>query len=1340
MSTSIFGVVNWHNLSDTSCPGATNNGIQDGVQAAPVIDEDIDIIGVNALVNGVHVTAQAADIAINVSADSVLTGSGSRCDGVATNPAELYLSIAAGRTITFNINNDLTFRGASNGTTALDLLVTVTGGGTVLFSLADTTTVSLISTATTQGGVQFYLASDGTNNPTMHVTRQNTNSAEDATFLIGARSKVSILSNSASGQGTFEFDGTNLGDGQLRLVIEDRGALATVSHEITTLNDPVLADIDLTTQLGQANFSLESPTVGGASGVLQVVNSNTIFPELHFNPLCETIPTGTQYGFIVGPNAIFTVNDLSYLDYIGTASNECTAADSVTSCTRVVQRLRNGSAFIIDGGDCASTTTINLLGESAIYFRSGVDACGTVTGGYTVNPILRTPGMGNIVFDIEGQADIIGALSGGAVQSGINILSLQVQKTGCPVLVEGSSTLFPKRTFARDSNGDYLAYNSGAMLVNGRVNIIDTVLIHTDENHSVYSTCCPVDCISGSGPTYVGGDSYSLCKNSDRPAIKFINGQFRVHTDVASTGVDFLVGYNPSGTNNSDIIFYNNGRCIDKGYGRNWVLGTEPTLLGCCYTTTDNDSHLNVLQDEPGAASSIQLNLTTGTNTDCITEGIPANTALIAGQDAVQTIFLNNASNITIGNLNGVGYSSCTGAFVATTPSELLIAGSCFSFETAGGCVGDPALGGTTGQGAMFVDSFGTVAVANSNIVNFGMMVVRSGTGVVDLPQRSVFFDSEVGITNWNVNLTDPNEVVIVAPGQNISDFTLDWGAITKNYCCINTQTGCFIPYDLGHTPTNCICPPVTDQNLTSIPTVEGTVDQFQILHSRICDQVHLMVNGGTIKELIFLPGCESGEAAVGFFALENYGTLGLGSAERNYDSNDAHIKLGINGVMVCANGDGCVNLNENILIDNDCHILSGTAFGVNGENRLRISSEVPTELRIKSTGSLDLSQFDTANKVLEIGGKVKLICEPGARIIMNGGILAFTDDATFQLERTCNLGAWAGSVPSDTDAIRVRMSGTGSVVMNSAASMIIPQGAGFGIETYPTCATTTNITWLIQDQAVLYVGNDDMPGGIFQIGNTTNIPGASITFNFILDGIGALLQVDRQGFLGLGAGIVDKSSTIPNNWIEATLANVTSITISILQGTIRHDQIVTGNSSLGSLWAIGSAGTYTFNFALPTSVIRAGGNLAQLTSAALSPVNVVIDTTSGLVGSTNVGIMAGRYLLLDPSKGAQPVGVAPATLFNYLKTDNYEVPNYPKGNATSEQLNVMTVGYVRGAVGPSGNTIRRIDFQQGLLLGLNGFPVDIENSVNIGAVALTIDTTSNDEALPIEIMGAGVQ
>ena len=181
-------------------------------------------------------------------------------------------------------------------------------------------------------------------------------------------------------------------------------------------------------------------------------------------------------------------------------------------------------------------------------------------------------------------------------------------------------------------------------------------------------------------------------------------------------------------------------------------------------------------------------------------------------------------------------------------------------------------------------------------------------------------------------------------------------------------------------------------ENLRALPTVQGIANQFQIKRSRYGDQVHLLIDGGRIKELVFLDGDRSSEAPVGFIVMQNNGRLGLGPADRDTDSVNASVVLGVNGVTLVANGDGIVDLNGNILVNNVCPILAGPDFGQSGEQHLVIQSVIPTEFRVTAGGILDLCSFTGPNQVLEFAGEARLVLEEGAILAMGGGTLLMND------------------------------------------------------------------------------------------------------------------------------------------------------------------------------------------------------------------------------------------------------------------------------------------------------------------------------------------------------------
>lgn len=1213
----------WHNLSDG--PGGTNAGV-----TQDVVDQNIDVIGTNALVNAIHVTAQTTDIFITVTnGDAVITGSGNRADGVPqTEPARLYLSAAINRTITFSLAQSLMFRGTADGANELDLLVSITGSGNVVFNIEGGQSVSFSSTPSTGGTYALLGMQTPSGDPKLIFKRMSAFSGNinaDIDINIGPKSYLSYIaetpsaSGSATQEGTIRFDPSNSGSGLTVVNIAPGAAFVIRGHYLPVpfSTNFLISDVQFGVAAGQlADLAIiNSNGLAGFAAPLRIVNDNNLMPNLVSDPFHDNsfAIDPAEYGFILGANAELELQHLTYLDYIGTQTNGVPDVETpldnlqpkirdLIECGKIsdVQSLikaRNPSAFFVDGNasDAMEPAVIKLFGSSAIYFRSGVDCNGDVVPSFTVDPNQTgCSGAGNIVFDVEAPLTVIGDVGplGQPANSALNILSLQVTPTGCSVLVGSGETQFPQRTFARDASGDYLQYAKAAWLINNRMNLEGTSIVHTDANHAVFDRETLLREHVTSSPTYIGGESYKifLPENQQRPTIALYQSTFHVQTNVALTGVDIRVPNDVDTANLSYLRFYNNGRRLDNGYGRIMILGTDEGSYSACGYPINGDAHLDVFQDTVQASSTPQvLLLDVGANTACITEGL---TYDISGQYAVQTIFLGNASNISIGTDGSQGIDVNTGLpFNLVTTPTLSVAGDFYSFETQGGYWGLPETSSTTGQGGIFVDANGTIKIEQNRRANFDIMVTKSRNGAISLPKNQVYFSSRVGIAQWDINLTDTAQQVLIPAGIRLSDFTMDWGAITKDYVSSNS----FVPYEPLGSPAACALPAVTDANLRALPKVRGTVDQFQIKRSRIGDQMHLQVQGGDIKELVFLVAGNSAEAPVGFLVVEDEAYVGIGTAHRNVDSLHASVKLGVNGLSICANGNATIGLNEDVLIDNTCAILSGTSFGVDGAQILTIYSQLEKEFRIKPTGVLDLSQFNNDNKILRFSGSVRLVCEPGARIILGGGTLVFTDMTQWTFESVLDSDLLAGSMPADLDDIRVKLSGRGFILMNEGASMQLLEDQFLGIETFPSCDLVTSITWILNGQASINIGTDIEPGGALQIGNTQCFADNAVDATFLIDGDAALMQVNRRGFLGFGVGVADKASPIPNDWLVNCLENVKLISVEVRTGTFRHNQISSGDVDLASLFAVGPCERYSWTFNVNNSRILGGGNFVLL-------------------------------------------------------------------------------------------------------------------------------------------------
>lgn len=1302
-----------------------------------VVDQDLDIAGTNQLIAPIHVTAVNSDILVTVTQDATVTST-----------VQLYFYADPGRTVTVEVEEDLMFRGSNS-----DFLITFSGAGNLKFLTKGGATLSFTSLPTTAGAL-FYILSTATATPRVSFGRFPIGTFPQpepdlhAFVQVGNGSLISFAAPTATSTGaatetgSLSFDATQAQDatGRLILTIQSGGGLNVGAALLTNLLNPTLADFDPLTPAGnQMDLAIENTGVlanSDWSGLL-IQNGNQQWPYLQSNPFCEPTQNRGMTGFVLRPNSSLTIGNLSYLDYVVTQTNvtldlnisQTLLNENCGRFTNEITKDRNPAALIVDGSlDPASTpATINLQGNSAIYFRSAVN-CDNVADvvvapdqviSYTVAPNQDLKDEGTIVLDVEGLLEVNGTPGG---QNVLNILSLYVNPVGGSVFIEGNDTEFPLRTFARDASGAYVQYGSGCFLINNRMNFRNASLQHTDTNHPIFED----NTIAQSSPTYIGGESRSLgCPfGAQENRIAFYSGNFLLHTSAAATGVDFLVT-NSGFDNLAEFRFYYNGRCIDQGTGRSLILGTNIGSVASDFAHIINrDSHLDIMQTQAGPAVQNQLNLSVAPNNNKVTEGI---TGDITNQFAVNTLFLGWASNISIGTNGTMGTDSQGNPFTLTAFPELFISGDYFSFMTQGGTIGQPSLSMTSGEGGMFVDTNGVVAIAPNRRASMNMCVTRSRNGSIDLPKNKVLFGPTVGIAQWHLDLTDASQRNIIPADESISDYSLDWKNITKNYCYAPIT----VPYELPGTPAPGASPAVTNENLIGLPVIYGSVEQMQVKNSRLGDQAQVIVDGGLVREMVFLTGEASATAPTGFVVIQNDAIVGIGSADRNVDSLDSAVVLGVNGVTLVANGNGVVHLNKNTIVNNVCHILTGTLFGRDVVQQLVIDADVPRELRIKSDGVLDLTSFTQPSQQLVIGGQVKIVFEPGAKMLLGGGDLIFTEQASAELLPFIDGDLPTGVIPADTDPYRVKwLGGTGTIIFEENSQLLIPRGAILGVETDPILGVTyVNETWQLHDAGRINIGTPELYGGALQVGNVTDNAGHEINLRLVVNGIGATVDLNSQGFLGFSVGIVDKQADIPNNWRVDRLFNVNNVVMTLTEGTFASQQIYPGNSIDASLLAFGPAVNYTFSFDRVNSEILGGGNM-MVTNNATGFFNPTILSADGFINPRlSVGILASKTTLLDTSKtvtNANPITVgplAPPALFDFLRMNYYANQNARTAAVFRSSLGETTVGYVDNGI------IRR---PLAGAMRLNGAIVGPDRALVIGCAGLALSNPDRAPALSI--------
>jgi len=479
------------------------------------------------------------------------------------------------------------------------------------------------------------------------------------------------------------------------------------------------------------------------------------------------------------------------------------------------------------------------------------------------------------------------------------------------------------------------------------------------------------------------------------------------------------------------------------------------------------------------------------------------------------------------------------------------------------------------------------------------------------------------------------------------------------------------------------------------------TIEQAQVFGATRANPFHLRLSGdGTgfarVREFVSMTSDPRvlGEGAHAALFMDNSARIGLGSRQWNANSVNAWNQLGLDKVTIFPNGNGVIDLNSDLIITDKLPLIATEDFGMGSSaHQLIFYSDVPREIRVLAGGELDLSSFGrggAAKQQIVFSGQVRLVLEPGAKIrfpstvtdddVANGPILYFNDSSqcVFASNEDPDATRYSDAL-NGTDKIRAKILGIGQIWLNKEAKMTIYDNAMVGVEA-DAQTPITNITLSVQRQAKLLIGDVNRAGGAFQVGNVIDGGGdgsnmrtledaipTAINFTLTLNGDAATCHIDRSGFLGLGAGVVNKTGN-PNGqipsatadpeldpdeeqygaWRVQTLANVKNITLNITRGYFDHNQIYSGSSadSYGSVIAVGpidynedaplsvvNGGRYTLTLGKPTEAfIRGGGNVLFVDAGIPQndPLAVSIWSTSAdiVVGGSN----SGKYTILAPS------------------------------------------------------------------------------------------------------------
>ncbi len=485
--------------------------------------------------------------------------------------------------------------------------------------------------------------------------------------------------------------------------------------------------------------------------------------------------------------------------------------------------------------------------------------------------------------------------------------------------------------------------------------------------------------------------------------------------------------------------------------------------------------------------------------------------------------------------------------------------------------------------------------------------------------------------------------------------------------------------------------PVVKPTNLLYIGTNDD-IRQFKVAGASLSDPLVFEVSGdevlpipGRVREFITIPRSQDlpggdhmvGEGDNARLYLDFGGRIGLGNALYNQSSVKAWTRLGKGYVQILPLGDGVIDVNSNLIIADRLALVATTSFSQNTgagtdddpivghSNRLTFYSEVPREIRIPAGEELDLSSFGQAPGTQQIcfGGNLKLIFEEGSilrfpnasdavvrdingDIVMNGGdgedsatpaapvVIYLNDNAQMIFEGPIepNTNTQPYVLASNADQQRCKIIGKGQIWLDKNAKLSVVRTGSVGVES-DLQTPQTDVVISLHRQSQFNIGDEVLSGGAFQVGNSADV-GSGSYINFTLQhlfGGNPRTHIDRQGFFGLGAGVIDKNGNVngdataannpvmngtvaaldghgfpiftpetepANGWTIQALFNVNNIKIDLQSGRFEHNRIANGADLSASLFAVGPASQWNFRLNGPTNTqVVGGGNMMLVPS-----------------------------------------------------------------------------------------------------------------------------------------------
>ena len=450
---------------------------------------------------------------------------------------------------------------------------------------------------------------------------------------------------------------------------------------------------------------------------------------------------------------------------------------------------------------------------------------------------------------------------------------------------------------------------------------------------------------------------------------------------------------------------------------------------------------------------------------------------------------------------------------------------------------------------------------------------------------------------------------------------------------------------------------------------------------TRSCGRVREFVSVPSMVDLNTGHRIDEGSHAVIYGVLG--GRFGLGTTNWNEHSINPWNILGKDFVQVAVEGDCVVDVNSNLIIADNQALIAVDSFGEAAVERVTFTSVEAREIRVPAGVELDLSTFGHAKNQQQIafGGRVKLVLEPGAvirgpRKAEGGVVLYFNDESELTFESPSDRAAGNKRYAGSDNLERCKIIGNVQIWLNKSAKMTVGDGTLVGVQSDDS-TKKTNVTISLNRQSRFEIGNENQAGGAFEVGNPTSITDGSVKFTLAARHVDSVIHLDRQGFLGLGAGVLEKqgnmngAATAANNpeldggkakvnngvpvfnpadnaWKIAPRFNVDSIAINLTAGRVEHNNIADGADTNAALLAVGPAAKYDLKLnGAGFALVKGGGNIMLVPAAAKDGLKVnAWDYATAFPDGSHYHVLASGQQVLNKDTASEQFNAGKAYSF----------------------------------------------------------------------------------------------